>query len=211
MEGQVRIIDPTGLVGSHLRTAMDARQIAARRAEQSRRAMANVPAAVRDLAATGAIKRSRWRWVRFPICDSKSARQNRMFRRRRRGFRKKGPGLPHVALVVIHPNAVMLGDGELRYGTYDLFVPPNLDDRVDVEIQQTLREALINARGEAQSFNREKINAIIQVPRARSVTVFQGDERQTVRGFNIALPIAVAAPVVHWRHDRRASAPYLYC
>jgi ABC-2 type transport system permease protein len=74
-----------------------------------------------------------------------------------------------------------------------LFVPPNLDDRADAEIQQSLREALIDARGEAQALNRTKINAIIQVPRVRSVTVTEGDERQTVRGFNIVLPVSVAA------------------
>lgn len=99
----------------------------------------------------------------------------------------------HVALIVIHPNAVVPSDGATQYGSYDLFVPPNLDDRADAEIQQSLREALIDARGEAQALNRTKINAIIQVPRVRSVTVTEGDERQTVRGFNIVLPVSVAA------------------
>jgi ABC-2 type transport system permease protein len=106
---------------------------------------------------------------------------------------EKNPDRPHLALIVVHPNAVRMSEGESRYGTYDLFVAPNLDDRAENEIQQSLRDALINARGDAQSLNRERINAIIQVPRARSVTVTGGDERETVRGLNIALPLSVAA------------------
>jgi len=50
VEGDVRIIDPTGLVVPQLRTALDARRIAARRAEVTQRALQNAPPVVRDLA-----------------------------------------------------------------------------------------------------------------------------------------------------------------
>jgi len=193
VEGQVRILDPTGLVVPQLRAALDVRQIAARRAEQAQRTLANAPPAVRELAGNRgdqAIQRALG-----PVSDLQLEERppKADLQQEKAWLNEKGAGLRHVALVVIHPNAVIPTGDEVQYGTYDLYVPSNLDDRADTEIQQSLREALINARGEAQSLNRAKINAIIQVPRVRSVTVTQGDERQTVRGFNIALPISVAA------------------
>jgi ABC-2 type transport system permease protein len=192
VEGQVRIIDPTGLVIPQLHTTLDARQIAARRAEQAQRALANVPPAVRELAGSRGNQSLQQALGPVPDLRLEERPADADMQQEKAWLTEKGPGLPHLALVVIHPNAV-IPSGELEYGTYDLYVPANLDDRADAEIQQSLREALINARGEAQSFNRARINAIIQVPRTRSVTVTQGDERQTVRGFNIALPVSVAA------------------
>jgi len=193
VEGHIRIIDSTGLVTSQLRTAMDARQIAARRADQTQRALENTPAAVREFAGNRGNQAIQQALGPIPDLTLEERPATADLQQEKAWLTEKDGGLPHLALVVIHPNAVLPGNGGLEYGTYDLYVPSNLDDRADGEIQQSLREALINARGEAQSLNRAKINALIQVPRVRSITVTQGDERQTVRGFNIALPVSVAA------------------
>jgi ABC-2 type transport system permease protein len=192
VEGQVRIIDPTGLVAPQLRSTLDARQIAVRRAEQARRALANAPPVVRDVAGNRGDQALQIALGPIPDLQLEERPTGVDLQQEKAWLMEKGDR-PHIALVVIHPDAVRPREGDTQYGTYDLFVPPNLDDRADGEIQQSLREALINARGEAQSFNREKINAIIQVPRVRSVTVTQGDERQTPRAFNIILPVSVAA------------------
>ena len=193
IEGQVRIIDPTGLLVPQFRSTLDAEQIRARREEQARRALASAPPVVRDMAGSRGSQAMGIAMGPIPDLRLEERPATSDIQQEKTWLMEKGPGLPHVALVVVHPDAVKLRDGETAYGTYDLYVPPNLDDRVDTEIQQSLREALINARGDAQSLNREKINAIIQVPRVRSVTVTAGDERQTVRGFNIILPVSVAA------------------
>jgi ABC-2 type transport system permease protein len=193
VEGQIRIIDSTGLVAPQLRTTLDARQIAARRAEQAQRALANAPPVVRDMAGSRGNQALQMALGPIPDLRLEERPANADLQLEKAWLMEKGPDLPHLALVVVHPDAVTPSDGKTQYGTYDLFVPSNLDDRADGEIQQSLREALINARGEAQSLNREKINAIIQVPRVRSVTVTAGDERQTPRAFNIILPVSVAA------------------
>jgi ABC-2 type transport system permease protein len=193
VEGHIRIIDSTGLVTPQLRTTMDARQIAARRVDQAQRALANAPATVREFAGNRGNQAIQQALGPIPDLRLEERPATADLQEEKAWLTEKDAGLPHLALVVIHPNAVLPANGELEYGTYDLYVPSNLDDRADGEIQQSLREALINARGEAQSLNRAKINAIIQVPRVRSVTVTQGNERETVRGFNIALPVSVAA------------------
>ena len=190
--GEVRIIDPTGLVTPQLKSTMDGRQIAARRAEQTERAMAAVPAGVRAIAGARGDQALQVALGPVPDLRLEARPASADVQQEKAWLTEKGSELEHIALIVIHPNAV-IPTGDLQYGTYDLYVPSNLDDRAESEIQQSLREALINARGEAQSMNRAKINAIIQVPRVRSVTVTLGDERQTIRGFNIVLPIAVAA------------------
>src|SRR3954470_16070946 len=50
VHGQVAVVDPTGSVTTELRTTLDPRAIAARRDEAARRALANAPKAARDLA-----------------------------------------------------------------------------------------------------------------------------------------------------------------
>jgi ABC-2 type transport system permease protein len=191
--GDLRIIDPTGVVAPQLNAALDARRIAARRAEQARVALDSVPTEVRQIA--GARGETALQVALGPVPDLRI--DERPFpadmQQEKAWLTEKNTDRPHLALIVVHQNAVTSNPGESRYGTYDLFVAPNLDDRAENEIQQSVRDALINARGDAQSLNRERINAIIQVPRARSVTVTVGDERETVRGLNIALPLSVAA------------------
>ena len=193
VEGDVRIIDPTGLVVPQLRTALDARRIAARRAEVTQRALQNAPPVVRELAGNRGSQAIQTALGPVPELRLEELPRNADIQKEKTWLLENDDEHKHIALIAIHPNAVLPAAGGLEYGTYDLFVPANLDDRSDTEIQQSLREALISARGEAQSLNRERINAIIQVPRVRSVTVTAGDERQTVRGFNIALPVSVAA------------------
>ena len=73
--------------------------------------------------------------------------------------------MPHLALVVIHSNAVVPGGSGLEdYGSYDLFVPPKLDDRVDGEIQKGLREAIVHARLKARSLDQATIDAMVTYP-----------------------------------------------
>jgi ABC-2 type transport system permease protein len=96
---------------------------------------------------------------------------------------------PHLALAVIHPNAVTPRLGETSLGSYDLFVPPKQDPRVEQAVQQSLREALIAARVRARGLDRAAIDELVTVPRVRSVTVSQDAERGTVGGVGMVVPI----------------------
>ena len=191
VEGDVRVIDPTGQVIPHLRTTLDARSIADRRAEQTARALGAVPPAVRALASNRSQVAIETALGPVPDLRLEERDASSDLQSEKQWLLENNQTRRHLALIVVHPDAVVAPPGQ-PYGTYDIFVPANLDDRIDTEIQQSLREALINARGEAQSLNREKINAIIQVPRVASITVTQGDERRTVRAFSFILPLAVA-------------------
>ena len=55
-------------------------------------------------------------------------------------------GPRHTALIVIHEHAVAPADPAGRLGTYDLFVPPGLDD-LDLDfIHASVRDAIVDAR-----------------------------------------------------------------
>ncbi len=198
VRGQVAVVDPTGSVTGELRATLDPQAIEARRTEASRRAMANVPAAVRDLAgdansaasntaidaAIGAVPELEV--VELPH-DPKALAY---LPAEKAWLTEDSQGLRHIALVIVHPDAVSLAAGQTDYGTYDIYVTPNLDDRVETAVYESLREALVNARVRNQRLDRNLLDATVRVPRTPSITVTRDGERPTVGAFNRALPFA---------------------
>ena len=55
-------------------------------------------------------------------------------------------GLRHLALIVLQPDAVVAGAGGAEYGSYELFIPQNIDDRLETELYDAIRESLVAAR-----------------------------------------------------------------
>ncbi len=94
-----------------------------------------------------------------------------------------------TALIVVHDNAVEMGPND-EFGTYDLFVPEGLDDRDVSFVHDSLRDAIVNARMSGASLDRASIDALVRVPRPRSVTVTEGAERQSIGGISFILPVA---------------------
>jgi ABC-type Na+ efflux pump permease subunit len=80
-----------------------------------------------------------------------------------------------------------------QLGTYDLYVPQSVGGQIETLIHDGLREALVTARIRAQDLDRDRVEALMDVPRPRSITVARGLERETSRGFNIVLPMALAS------------------
>jgi ABC-2 type transport system permease protein len=193
VEGEIRIIDSTGLITPELRGTIDARRIAARHAEEARRALEKAPAQVRNLA--GSAPDAAFQNALGPPPDLRLTERpaGGDIQQEKNWLLEEKQEPKHLALIVVHPDAVVPAEGKSEYGTYDLYVPSNLDDRADGEIQDSLRDALVNARVRARSLDRQTIETLVRIPRAQSVTVTKGDERQTVRAFNIVLPVSVAA------------------
>jgi ABC-2 type transport system permease protein len=198
VHGQIALVDPTGRVTSELRDTLAPAAIAARRADSARRAIAAAPAEVRDLASgagartSGVVENAIGLVPDLQIVE-RSADPNvaAALQSDKEWLTAASPAARHVALVVIHPDAVSLATGRAAYGSYDLYVPSNLDDRIEAVIHEGLREALINARARTQNLDPNSINAIVWVPRPPSVTVTKRDQRATASGFNRALPIVM--------------------
>jgi ABC-type Na+ efflux pump permease subunit len=191
--GDVAIVDSTGRVVSELRAALDPREIASRRVDDSPQALARSRGRARpfsenaehDGAATVTVDSlPELHLVELPITGGL---------REQKAWLNSAPveqGRRRLALIVIHPDAVMPADGKSVYGAYDLYVPADLDYRAGSEIQRSVRAALINARIHARALEKEAIDAIVRVPRVRSITVTKESEERSAGPANVMLPFA---------------------
>ena len=179
VEGELAVVDPTGEVVGELEAALVANASGTAVGDALRRAGAPAGAArlAQSLAAppkltlverpVGGDLEQEKAWLR--VTDAKPA---------------------HLALAVIHPNAVAPKPGETGLGSYDLYVPPKQDQRVELAVQQSVRDALIAARMREHGLDRAAIDELTNVPRVGSVTVSQDAERKTFGGAGIIVPIA---------------------
>jgi len=185
--GEVAVIDPSGKAIEDIRTAFDPARVAERREDQARQVLNQAPAAVRQIADGRA--------AQMTAAVAAAAPDLRLVERaptadvqREKAWLLDTSGPKHLALLVIHDNAVSPSvDG--TYGSYEAYVPSSLDDRSMNEIHGAIQEALLNARARNQGFDREKMEALVRVPRGKSTTVTRDAERSTVRGLNVFLPI----------------------
>jgi ABC-2 type transport system permease protein len=213
VQGQVAIVDRTGLVSARFRTAVDPVTIMERRAEDARRALAGAPAAVRQLAdSAGADAGRAAETVLGQVPDIRVVERPRDADiQHEKEWLKQDQPTRHLALVVVHsdavvpgavapgavaPGAVAPGSGGPAYGTYELYVPANIDDRIEAELHASLRDAIVAARADASHLDRQSIDAMMRVDRVRSITVTKDGERQTVGAFNRVLPFVFAGLLV---------------
>jgi ABC-2 type transport system permease protein len=195
VRGEVAIIDPTGQVAAMLREALAPEAIRRRRVESATRALENTPAPVRDAATSNtALERAIGIPPELTILERPAGANVQ----REKSWLTTPPagGLRHLALIVVQPDAVVAAAGRTEYGSYELYVPENLDDRIEGELYDAIRDSLVSARIRAHNLDRSQVEAVMRVRRATSVTVTTGTERQTNVAFNRALPWVFAGLLV---------------
>ena len=190
IKGEVLVIDPTGRVVPELQKAFDPVRIKARRVEEAQKALNQASEQARRFGGradagnladmVGSIPNLRI--VQRPPDSSIELEKKWLY--------VQNKEMPRLAVVVIHPNAVEPAGGSLQYGTYDLFVPPKLDDRAAGEIQKGLSEGIVNARLKARLLDQATVDSLVNIPTVRSVTVTPENQRITVRGLNFLFPVA---------------------
>lgn len=172
--GQVAVVDPTGAVSSGLREALAPEAIAARR----RQILENGPGpgglANLSIPHISVVERppgeplqNDKEWIAQPATG-----RNR-----------------HLALVVVHPDAVVRETGNSEYGSYDLYISPRLDEGTETVIIGGMRQALVSARLKADKIDPGAVQASMRVVPPTSVTVGANGERQTQRGVARLLPL----------------------
>jgi ABC-2 type transport system permease protein len=189
VKGEVLVIDPTGRITPELQKTFDPARIKARREEESRKALSGVPQQVQQIAGNAVNKNIRYAMDLIPELHILERPANSDIEQEKAWLNKQPQNMPHLALIVIHKNAVEPVGAAMEYGSYDIYVPPKLDDRAGGEIQRGLREAIVNARIQARAIDKTAMDAILNFPNVvRSVTVTENNQRQTVQGFNVLLP-----------------------
>jgi ABC-type Na+ efflux pump permease subunit len=178
VEGEFAVVDPTGRVVPEIEAALTRGTPAAELADVIREARA-------ESVGGGAIAEA----LSMPPDLTLVALPPDADLDREKTWLTEGvPGTPRVALAVVHADAVQSAPGRSALGSYDLYVPPSQDQRVEIAVHQTLREAIIGARLKERALDRAEINELVSVPRVRSVTVSADGERGTVGGMNFLLP-----------------------
>jgi ABC-2 type transport system permease protein len=142
--GKIAILDPTGLVGTTLRTTVDPRNLAA-----LQRASAH------DSPPAG--------WLSGPLPqlavldhpDSLAAQK---------AWLVQPAGAPrHLAVVVVRPQALALTAADELAPAYDLYVPAHLDARTQAVIRGVVDNAVIAARARTHGMNFADLQAMTHV------------------------------------------------
>jgi len=196
VQGQVAIIDETGVVAADLRRALTPEAIAARRDAATARAMADIPAPVRGAAGSSAqalegifgLPADLDVVERPPTADVDTEKQWLT------ETVESGPR--HLALVVVRSSAIVPDEADGRYTSYEVYVPDNLPERVESTLYEGLRETILNARLEARSMDRREVETMMRLDRPTSVTVTEVAERRTDVRFRVLLPFAFAGLLV---------------
>lgn len=191
VRGDVAVIDTTGRVIPLLRESITPQAIRARLERNIARAL-NASGVSGDAAArTGAMARAigaEFRLLERPATADLAAEKRWL-------TTPAADGQKPLALVVVKPDAVQRVAGA-GYGSYDLFVPPNTSERVENELRDSLREAIVSARLTAREISVAEVTDMTSVVAGPSVTVGSDIERQTASGFNQAVPLVFAALLV---------------
>jgi ABC-2 type transport system permease protein len=179
VSGQVALIDQTGLVAGEIRQYLSRTAIVERRAASAdRTATGPGAAAMRDAIAEEVPELD---VVERPAGALVAEKE---LLKQREGARRQ------LAVLVIDTDAVRPA-GE-KYGDYDLFVRPNLDNRIQNEIRAAATEAIITARVKVAGLDRRQIDELTKVDRGPSITVTDTGESATSNMFNGVLPAAFA-------------------
>lgn len=175
VRGDIEVIDHSGRALAELRAALDPQAISARRAQIMIEALrGDGPPALQGTPPeltvierpAGAQLGEEKRWLVEP----------------------QGHTSHHLALVVIPADAVVPTPGKADYGTYELYVSRGLNDATESVIQDSLREALVDARMKVQGINRADVQRTERVTAPVPVVVLAHGERPSDRGVRRLLP-----------------------
>ena len=189
VRGDIAVIDPTGAVIDELRTTLSPEAIERRAAETARRAMAQVPGAAGQQAAEAAVRQVTRQTPVLRVVERDAASD---VEREKQWLLTGTEAERHLALVVVHRDAVVRQANQAEFGTYDLFVSRGLDQTTDGVLVESVRQALVNARVRASNLDVAAIEATLRVRRPTATIVTATGEQQSLPVFRAMLPFALA-------------------
>jgi ABC-2 type transport system permease protein len=95
-----------------------------------------------------------------------------------------------LALIVVAPDAVQRGESE-AFGSYELFIRPRLDDRIQGLINAAVRDAIRDSRIRAHGLEPGLVDALVRVQTPRAVEVTERGERRSAEAMSIILPLGL--------------------
>jgi ABC-2 type transport system permease protein len=189
VRGDVAVVDPTGTVIEELRTTLAPEAIESRAAETARRAMAQVETAAGRQASQNAVRQLTGQTPVLRIVERPADAE---VEREKPWLLAGSEQERHLALIVVHGDAVVRRPGQAEFGTYDMFVSRGLDQTTEGVLIESIRQALVNARVRASSLDVAAIEATLRVRRPTATIVTETGEQQSLPAFRAMLPFALA-------------------
>jgi ABC-2 type transport system permease protein len=188
IRGEVAVIDATSQVTAELRTELDPQTIRARRREEALRTMVEAARGIGQAAPQVAAAELSGAAAQVPDLRLVERPVDADIQKEKEWLKVTSPNENHLALIVLHPDAVVRASGRNEFGSYDLYVSANLNDNTESVIYESLRRSLVSARLRASNLDQTAVESTMRVARPRSVVVATKGEQQTQRGFKRALP-----------------------
>src|SRR5262249_23323730 len=171
-QGEIAVVDPSGRAIEDVRKAFSQERVAQRREDQARLVLNQAPPEVQQVANSRGTPQ-----MAAAIASATAAPDLSLVERpsnadvqKEKSWLLEQSERHHLALVVVHDDAVVSKDGK-TFGSYDAYVPANVDDRAMNEIQAGMQEALVNARTRERGLDRAQIESLVRVARAELTTV----------------------------------------
>lgn len=192
IEGELALIDRSGKVAPGVQAHLAPAAIAARRGDLTKTALEMAPAGVGSMstAAGGEIDEAMDDFLgKVPQIEVKVL-EGQTDPEPEKAALKEGTVQDggRLAVAVVHEDAVEKAPGADRFGRYDLFVREKLDDRIQSELRDALRESIVSARLEAAGIEPDSVTELTTVGRVRSITVTEHGEKETNEVLNILVP-----------------------
>jgi ABC-2 type transport system permease protein len=190
VSGEIAIIDPTGKVAEQAGRSLGHDAIAERRRSEIARARAAALPSTSPAPAAPLNRALEFVGGPLPVLAGARRRAPASVTQEKAAVKGGGASGGRLALVVVHADAVTPSTATSAYGSYDLYVRPNLDDRVVGAIFTGMEYALIAARAGAEGLDWRHVDALSTVQRPRPITVTDKIESETASIFTRVLPIA---------------------
>jgi ABC-type Na+ efflux pump permease subunit len=186
IEGEVALVDPTGVIATPLAAALQPEAVGSRRAAEI---AGNLPPAVRDAGLGDVTSQQALALARqdAPVFHLLTMHDDAAAKA---WLTAPASGLQRLAVIAIDSNAVH-ADG--AFGGYRIWVAPRLDPRVENGLYDGVREALISSRTIDSHLDRSRLEAVMRVSRPRSKTLTGTGEQATDPGVAQALPFVFIA------------------
>lgn len=192
--GEVAIVDPTGEVATALTAYLTPEQLARRRDADYRRLQEAMPPALRSSGGSRLDATLNTALGEVPVLSVIPLDPATDVERAKDPLKsqpeKDAASAGRLALIVVSPNAVVPNPSTGRFGSYQLFIRAKLDDRVEEEISDGVRDAIIGARIRTSGLERTRIDALTKIDRVTSKTVTETGEDSTNEVLNRLMPAA---------------------
>ena len=194
IDGELAIVDPTGEVAEAVREALRPEELARRRIAIGEKIDEVMPASIRKLtqnsgasqAVDQAIEAALGSVPEIAVVDLGATADLEAEKAPLLAGKTQDGG--RLALAVVHPRAIEPGDAG-AYGAFELFVREKLDDRLENEIKDALKDVIVDGRLSAQGLDPGEITAMTRIGRVPSTTVSSAGERETSELLNVLLPV----------------------